>query len=415
MSITARLPRYAVAVQRRALFSHAFPLGGIGPDPLLGLSGGQQSIGDLAVLGFFAVGGYLITKSGVRNDVLQFFWHRVLRIFPAFWVVLLVGALVVAPLAWVGSGNAFADYLHTGPGSPAAYLTQNVDLTIGQWGIYDVFATSTPYGQLGGSSVLNGSLWTLEYEWACYLVVGALVLLAVLTRARIVVPMLTALVFAVQVLRVVRPEWMAAHIPYLTNPYRVTLTLVFLCGACLAMYASRVPLDDGLGVLALVTAGTALLTTGFAFVGPPAVAYLVVWLAARLPRRVRWVGARNDYSYGIYVYGFLVEQLLAHLGVHGWGYLQYSVGTLLISAACAWVSWHAVERPALSLKDRGPGRGVRFWVARAAGRRTAAGAIPGPAAVDDGRVAGRHRLDKPNVVELDGFARRASTRRADRY
>ena len=350
------------------IFSHAFPLGGHGPDPLLSLSNGQQSIGDLAVLGFFAVSGYLITKSGARNDILQFLWHRTLRIFPAFWVVLLVGALVVAPLVWVGGGRALGNYLPTGPGSPAAYLTQNGDLSIGQWGVYDVFAQTTPYGRLVGGSVLNGSLWTLKYEWTCYLIVGALMLFAVLKRVRPVVPMLTLAVLAVQVLRVYHPGWMAAHLPhlsYLTDPYRVTLTLVFLCGACLAVYSGRVPLHDAPGVLSVAAAVTALFTTGFALVGPPAVAYVVVWLAARLPGPLRRIGARNDYSYGVYVYGFLVEQLLAHLGVHEWGYLPYAVATLLVSAACAWVSWHAVEQPAMSWKDRGPGRGLRFWFHRA--------------------------------------------------
>ncbi|PWG11974.1 hypothetical protein DF268_18615 [Streptomyces sp. V2] len=34
-------------------------------------------------------------------------------------------------------------------------------------------------------------------------------------------------------------------------------------------------------------------------------AYALVWLAIRLPAPFRRIGARNDYSYGIYIYGFL--------------------------------------------------------------------------------------------------------------
>ena len=55
--------------------------------------------------GFFAISGYLITKSGLNSDVLQYFWRRVLRIFPAYWVVLVFAAFVIAPVVWVVSGR----------------------------------------------------------------------------------------------------------------------------------------------------------------------------------------------------------------------------------------------------------------------------------------------------------------------
>ena len=55
--------------------------------------------------GFFAISGYLIKKSGLNSDVLQYFWRRVLRIFPACWVVLVFAAFVIAPVVWVVSGR----------------------------------------------------------------------------------------------------------------------------------------------------------------------------------------------------------------------------------------------------------------------------------------------------------------------
>lgn len=86
------------------IFAHAYPLGGFGAGPWLTYTNNQVSLGSLAVLGFFAISGYLITKSGLNADVLQYLWRRVLRIFPAFWVVLLIGAFVVGPLVWVANG-----------------------------------------------------------------------------------------------------------------------------------------------------------------------------------------------------------------------------------------------------------------------------------------------------------------------
>ena len=58
---------------------------------------GQASLGSLAVGGFFAISGYLIAKSGMSSDVVQFMWRRILRIFPAYWLVLLVTAFLIGP------------------------------------------------------------------------------------------------------------------------------------------------------------------------------------------------------------------------------------------------------------------------------------------------------------------------------
>src|SRR5690554_1974512 len=65
------------------IVDHAFPLGGFGLDPVWELTRGQASLGLLAVGGFFAISGYLIAKSGLSGDVVQFLWRRFLRIFPA--------------------------------------------------------------------------------------------------------------------------------------------------------------------------------------------------------------------------------------------------------------------------------------------------------------------------------------------
>lgn len=355
------------------IFSHAFPLGGRGEDPMLRWSQGRENIGGIAVLGFFAISGYLITKSGANSDIMRYLWHRILRIFPAFWTVLLVGALIVGPAIWMLDGHSLADYAHTGSLSPVAYFTTNWNLTIGGYGIYDIFITTTPYGKLVGSSIFNGSLWTLTYEWTCYLIVGVFVLCGALTRAKLLVPLLTAGFFALMIVHTVNPIRLGELSPYFADQYHITLPLIFLCGACLATYSKRVPLNDWIGASCGVIAIITLFAGGFELLGYPAIAYFVLWLAARLPARLRKVGAENDYSYGIYVYGFLVEQVLAYFGVYKWGYLPYAVLTLLITVACAWASWHVVEKRALALKDRGPGRGIRYWVARVLRRKPGAG------------------------------------------
>lgn len=348
------------------IFSHAFPLGGWGEDPMSDWTGGQESLGGLAVVGFFAISGYLIAKSGSNADVVQFFWRRALRIFPAFWLVLLVGALIVGPIAWVVEGNALAEYPSRGAGGPLAYLAGNWDLTIRQWGIYDIFATTTPYGQVVGStSVFNGSLWTLAYEWGCYLIIGLLVVFGVLSRARILVVAVTLIAYGAAIANLAVAGSAASLLPYFSDSFKVTLTLAFLIGSSFAVYSRSIPFDNRLGVSAGIVAAITLTQGGWVLVGYPAFAYFLLWLAAALPKSVQWIGARNDYSYGMYVYGFLVQQITASLGWYQWGYIPWVTATIVITAGCAWVSWHLIEKRALRLKDWGPGRGIRFWVERA--------------------------------------------------
>ena len=83
------------------VWSHAFPLGGFSEDPLNRLNFNAPTTGFLAVGGFFVLSGFLITRSyETVGSVGRFIWHRFLRIFPAFWVCLMVTAFGLAPLAF---------------------------------------------------------------------------------------------------------------------------------------------------------------------------------------------------------------------------------------------------------------------------------------------------------------------------
>ena len=365
------------------IVSHGFPLSGAGEDPFTGLVKGQANLGGVAVFGFFAISGYLIAKSGARADVLTFLWHRVLRIFPAFWAVLLVGAVIVGPIAWLTMHRSLASYGAAEP-SPIDYLLGNALLTIRQYGIGDIFL-ATPYGQTAGP-VLNGSLWTLAHEWICYMIIAVLVVVGIMSRprlARVIIPIGAVCMGAIQVGIVFFGVNIGAHVPLLGDPNRTQLMYVFLVGSTIAVFSRVLRLDDIAAIVAAIVVVATLAFGAFGVFGMPALAYLLLWAAARLPARLRRVGAVNDYSYGVYLYGFLVEQILAGLGVYHWGYLPYLLLSLVFSGACAWVSWHVLEKRALALKDRGPGRGIRYWWGRARSRRTRGPQGAAPSAVEE--------------------------------
>lgn len=358
------------------IFSHAKPLGGFGRDPLLGVTNGQASLGSLAVAGFFAISGYVIAQSGLRSDPMQFLWRRALRIFPAFWVVLLVSAFIVAPIAYATStGKSLLAVFGVDGVGPVQYFFNNWTLTIGSWGIDGVFVTDTPYGR-AGHTAMNGSIWTLSYEWICYMVILGLMVFGVLKKAKVLIAALAGFLLLAQLFALTNPAGLAAVAPYLADPLRIQLMFVFLVGATIALYGEQVAYSDSLGILSGVVLLLTLRFGGFQTLGVMAGAYFVLYLGARLPRVFHSIGAKNDYSYGVYIYGFVVQQCLAAMGLWKLGYLPFALVALVITLGCAWLSWHGVEKRAMALKSWGPGRGLAFWYewlgAQAARLRSAA-------------------------------------------
>lgn len=123
----------------------------------------------------------------------------------------------------------------------------------------------------------------------------------------------------------------------------------FAAGAFLFVHRHKVPLT---GRLAFGSAALILLTmwtgTFQAFAGLP-VAYLMLALGVSL-RLHRW-GAKNDISYGMYIYAFPVQQLLAlaisERSVPVWAFAVLSV---LLTVPFAWVSWYFIERRAMGIR-----------------------------------------------------------------
>jgi peptidoglycan/LPS O-acetylase OafA/YrhL len=314
----------------------------------------------LAVAGFFGISGFLITRSARRSSLPRYLWHRALRILPGLWGCLLVTGFVLAPWLWyLKHGNLHG--LWRTPGGVLDYLRNNWLAESKQYGILDLL-TDTPYGQLGPSSVFNGSLWTLAYELACYLMVAVLAALLILRNARLMVLLMGVVVFGVLVWNEIghAAVWTDGYvkpIPMYVPLLKVWLLrygFMFLMGAVAELYSDRLPINDLLGVASLAV------VVWFAFHGDlfgPALLgyeYVVLWLAVRLPRFLHRVGRTNDYSYGVYIYTFPVQQVMAKFGAPALGFWGFLAVTAVGGFACAYASWHLIEKQALRWKDWTP-------------------------------------------------------------
>jgi peptidoglycan/LPS O-acetylase OafA/YrhL len=306
---------------------------------------GTLSFGGLAVFGFFIVSGYLITGSFVQSTSLTSFARkRIARIYPAFVVSSLLCLFVVAPLA--------GTLLDTG--SPRILIGSVVRIAI--------LAQPRVEGAFPGQhyndpiSALNGAAWTIQYEFACY-ILAALLGLAGLYRRPVAVALLAlALLIAAQTVPADAVTALTKGRVFAGAPaFIFKLSGMFLAGAAFYVYRDRLRLTVFGSIIAAVGLCLTLPIATLTDVGVAVFGGYLLFAAARFGGNtvIGRINDRNDISYGLYLYAWPIEQLLIRY-VGSASLLLLGVATLALAAACGWVSWLLVERPILLwVKGRG--------------------------------------------------------------
>jgi peptidoglycan/LPS O-acetylase OafA/YrhL len=311
------------------LVSHSYPLTfGMGSaEPLEAWTG--HSLGTSAVYVFFGISGYMITRSFERRrDIWSFGAARIARIFPGLLVALLLTALVLGPIATRLPMLAyFGDPLFW------SYIPSNVSLRFLQYDLPGVFEDNIY------PKAINGSLWTLFWEVACYTLVVVLGCLGGMKERRFFV-FLVFYIALVMAMCITSP-----------NTTWVNLSVPFVTGMAIYVYRGRVP--TGLFVLVLVTL-VALLARDTIFwdvIYGTALAYAALLLGHVQAPALLAFNRLGDYSYGTYIYAFPVQQVFAWLapGVPVIGMIWL---TLPITVVLAVISWHFVEAPALERREK---------------------------------------------------------------
>ncbi len=280
---------------------------------------------------FFLVSGFLVTGSWLRrHSLVDFAWARALRLLPAYTACLVLSAFV---LGAIYTTLPLADYLHHPDTRRYVWMNLHFGRDL-QWDLPGVFVDNPR------RSTVNGSLWTLPAEVRMYAWVAILGVLGVLRR-----PLFATLaILALLVAGFVVPD----DIPLVPIHDFLRLGAMFALGALCYVHRSRIPVHGAL-VLVLVAAcwllhGTSAYPIAFAL----AETAFAFWFAYRL----RWHGFNRvgDGSYGLYLWGFPVQQVVAH-HLPDSTPLVNSALSLPIAAALGFLSWYLIEKPALSWKD----------------------------------------------------------------
>lgn len=295
------------------------------------------SLGQHAVQLFFLLSGILVSQSLVRGGVISYAKARALRIFPGLIVCVLLTALVVGPLV---SSHPTAAYFTDG--ELFRYLRDTLTLKTGMAPLPGVFDGNPAAG------VVNSSLWTLKYEVVCYILLAAIGGLAI--RFRIAGPVGMAALAGFMVLAVFNPPALAEgnglfdQVQYFALFFG-TGVLAYALRDSIRLHWAGVP--AALALIA-VTNGTNAAEFGHA-VG---LGYMMLWLSALPAGGLRAFTNRNDYSYGVYIYGVPVGQVILLLSP-GLGGVTLALATAVLAILLAALSWALVEKPALALRHGG--------------------------------------------------------------
>ncbi|MBF5007157.1 acyltransferase family protein [Diaphorobacter caeni] len=330
----------AVAV----LFSHGAYLYHLQmPIPFMG-----HSLGSAAVCVFFVISGYLIAQSWERSaGWSDFVIRRVARIYPGLicatvFSIAVIGALMTTwpQAAYWSSPVTWANFVNNAAGLATVQVLP---------GVFE----NNPFAR-----AVNGSLWTIRYELAMYLLL-ALVSLTLIRWWRWAYLAMALSLAAIWLLATAfdwpdapaaAPQWFKE----LWSLRQITsLGVYFFVGSAWAKAGWGVRWWHGLvGVAALTAArcssefmwvqmgvwvGLSCLTMYLAFAG-------AAWIRGQ---------PRADLSYGTYIYAFPIQQAVTEVSLaHGWS-LAVCVGlSLVLTLGLATLSWFLVEKPALEWTRR---------------------------------------------------------------
>ncbi len=318
------------------LYSHSFPLvlGEGNYEPIRQIIGTTWA--NIAVDVFFIISGFLITSSYfAQKNLTAFVWSRVLRIYPA---------LIVATIFCVFLGLGFTtwrvqDYINL---QTVRFFLKNTTLFFGtDYYLPGVFLDN-PEG------AVNGSLWTLPFEvWMYVILALTLIFVAYISKRVTFLSARNVLgymgVFAIGL-------YIFNHFQNTLPIHLVRLFAMFFIGATFFAWREKIHLSSkwillGIPLLLAPAINKDVFFVVYCFVLP----FLVFYTAYIPSGKIRNFNEIGDYSYGMYIYAFPVQQSVIAL-VPNVSVTTVMIVSFGVTLLFAMLSWHLIEKRFLKMK-----------------------------------------------------------------
>lgn len=300
------------------------------------MTNNQLNIGTLSVNIFFIISGYLIMIS-LKNSktAINYLWKRFLRLFPALFVMLLITLLILI-IVYTGENIFLQKDFYT-------YLPRNLTLYKVQYAVKGVFE-NLPY-----PNAINGSLWSLCYEFSMYLVILSLFPLKKKKIALFILIGIGSFCFFTSNFY---PKFLneIAYKVFLSSDHFYRLTVFFIGGAILSYFnlkkINKPYVKTGLAIV-LIVALFFNLYKPVAFIVLPV---LILLIGISYSKKLNYIPHKiGDISYGVYIYGFIVQQTF--MNYYHFSPIILTIVSLSVTYVLAFFSWKYIEKPILIHKN----------------------------------------------------------------
>ena len=320
------------------IIAHSSSLLGLGYssiDPTKFLFG--IGMGRFGVLTFFIISGFLITKSWEnKKNTVDFALARILRIYPAAIVVVLLSALVLGPLLTNLPLTVYFNHETT-----HLYL-EDVTLYRMYYYLPGVFETNP-------MSSINGSLWTLPYEFTCYVFLGSIGLLKLMNKKRFIITFIL-LLFLLKFFFITEINQIIIPIIGIDFKTFFPLFIYFMAGSLFYVLRNEIKLNLGASLFFTLLIYCCKEYPITEYLTPIAFTYILMTIAFAGPSTFNTIGKYGDFSYGLYLYAFPVQQLIIYFLPPQIPLLLMMFLSVVLTFPLAYFSWFLIEKPANKLR-----------------------------------------------------------------
>ena len=308
-------------------------------EPLMKLTNQKLNFAFVGLSIFFTVSGYLIAKSAATSkSFIHYCWKRFLRIQPLLIVVCLLSIFIIGPIFTTISVKEYFSNFHS------YTYSRNILPFFGiQFNLPNVFTNNI------GESGINGSLWTLVVEERLYLILGLIFLARKYAAKYFVIVVATLNLFYFFTI-----FFLKNGVYEYLDTQAFTLALMFVNAS--GFYFLKIDFNElaknkfsFLSVLAILTLAYFF---NFLFVFKVIFIPFFILLLTNIKSVFNRFGKYGDFTYGIYIFSFPVQQILIAKNATGQNPILLFLYTLLIVIPFAYFSWHLFEKKVLLLKDK---------------------------------------------------------------
>lgn len=317
------------------VFTHSFYLSGHGKQELLMLvTNGRCDFSFIGLSIFFSISGYLIAKSALTSSSYKnYLWKRFLRIQPLLIVVTLLTILIGAFFTSL-SATAYFTHIET-----YTYLRN----------IMPVFGVQFHLPQVFTHNILepgvNGSLWTLVVEERLYLLMLLLFLFKPYHK-KIMIGLIVGCNVRYGIAYFLGKPNGYISLPSSTIFYTtlfLNAALFYVANINFAKYANRF---FAIGMLILLVCNVMPIAKCIMVLALP---FTIVSAAHVKFKQIPYFQFA-DYTYGIYIISFPIQQILVRKNIAISNPYLFFLTTMVIVLPMAVVSWHFFEKKVLIYK-----------------------------------------------------------------